>query len=367
MAKFVRQMVAPVNIAHFIADLLFRHDCVIVPGLGGFVSTYAGAKIHPVQHTFLPPSKQIVFNKHLQQNDGLLVNAIAVAMSISFDEAQTTVKAFTEALQNQLQEGKKVELLNLGSMWLDPEKNICFESDPGVNFLMESFGLAAFQTMPILRETPKTEPKPVVREDRKITTAPEEGIAPRVRRSKAVYVAAAIALPILIALTWVGLQIQDNGQGIAGLGFFKQEPGKYSPVNYVDQTKVDTAREDLKFDAAGNADLQLLETGPRLHVNVYKMAADSTSVAASQNLAANQTGNLERDRFYIIAGCFRMPENADNYYRELSAKGLKPSKLNAIKGGMTYISLGTFAERKAAEDLLFSVRGTVPEAWLMKR
>jgi hypothetical protein len=367
MAKFVRQMVAPVNIAHFIADLLFRHDCVIVPGLGGFVSTYAGAKIHPVQHTFLPPSKQIVFNKHLQQNDGLLVNAIAVAMSISFDEAHSTVKAFAEAVQNQLQEGKKVELLNLGSMWLDPEKNICFESDPGVNFLMESFGLAAFQTMPILRETPKTEPKPIVREDRKITTAPEEVVAPRVRRSKAVYVTAAIALPILIALTWVGLQIQDSGQGIAGLGFFKQEPGIYSPANYIDQTKVDTAREDLKFDAAGNADLQLLETGPRLHVNVYKMAVDSTSVAASQNLAANQTGNLERDRFYIIAGCFRMPQNADNYCRELNAKGLKPSKLNSIKGGMTYISLGTFAERKAAEDLLFSVRVTVPEAWLMKR
>jgi hypothetical protein len=367
MAKFVSQMVAPVNIAHFIADLLFRHDCVIVPGLGGFVSTYAGSKIHPVQHTFLPPSKQIVFNKHLQQNDGLLVNAIAVAMSISFNEAHSTVKAFAEALQNQLQEGKKVELLNLGSMWLDPEKNICFESDPGVNFLMESFGLAAFQTMPILRETPKTEPKPIVREDRKITTAPEEVVAPRVRRSKAVYVTAAIALPILIALTWVGLQIQDSGQGIAGLGFFKQEPGKYSPANYIDQTKVDTAREDLKFDAAGNADLQLLETGPRLHVNVYKMAVDSTSVAASQNLAANQTGNLERDRFYIIAGCFRMPQNADNYCRELNAKGLKPSKLNSIKGGMTYISLGTFAERKAAEDLLFSVRVTVPEAWLMKR
>ena len=52
-----------------INELLYNHDCVIVPEFGGFVTNYASAKIHPVQHTFTPPSKNIVFNKNLKNND----------------------------------------------------------------------------------------------------------------------------------------------------------------------------------------------------------------------------------------------------------------------------------------------------------
>src|ERR1041385_4024506 len=141
------------NIAHYISELLFHHDCVVVPGFGAFVSTYASAKIHPAQHTFTPPSKQIVFNKHILQNDGLLANAVATAASCSFDEAMKGISVFVNGLNNDLKAGKKTELHNLGMLSLDPEKNIVFEPFPEINFLVDSFGLSSFQSMPVLHET----------------------------------------------------------------------------------------------------------------------------------------------------------------------------------------------------------------------
>ena len=50
------------NVEKHIGELLYDHNCVIVPDLGGFVANYAPAKIHPTQHTFTPPTKNIVFN-----------------------------------------------------------------------------------------------------------------------------------------------------------------------------------------------------------------------------------------------------------------------------------------------------------------
>ncbi|NLA48282.1 MAG: hypothetical protein GX876_02335, partial [Bacteroidales bacterium] len=60
------------DITSFIRELLFSHDCVIVPGFGGFVGNYAPARIDRATSTFYPPSKQISFNRNLRNNDGLL-------------------------------------------------------------------------------------------------------------------------------------------------------------------------------------------------------------------------------------------------------------------------------------------------------
>src|ERR1041385_4541400 len=154
------------NVAHYVSELLFRHDCVVVPGFGAFVSTYAPAKIHPAQHTFTPPSKQIVFNKHLQQNDGLLAQTIANEIQCAFDLAMSGISKFVSSTNSQLKSGKKIELHNLGTLSLDPEKNIVFETYPEINYLIDSFGLASFQSMPIVRDTERETRKPIVREDR---------------------------------------------------------------------------------------------------------------------------------------------------------------------------------------------------------
>ena len=102
------------EIDHYVSELLYQYDCVVIPGFGGFVANYSPARIHPTQHTFSPPSKNISFNKNLTNNDGLLANQIADAESITYSEANDVISSFVETCNNCLQKGKRVEIKNIG-------------------------------------------------------------------------------------------------------------------------------------------------------------------------------------------------------------------------------------------------------------
>jgi hypothetical protein len=75
----------------FITDLLFDHDCVILPEFGGLVANYRSAKLNVISHVILPPSKSIGFNPSLKYNDGLLTNYISSALGMSYKEASVLV------------------------------------------------------------------------------------------------------------------------------------------------------------------------------------------------------------------------------------------------------------------------------------
>ena len=60
----------------YIVQLLRHLDCVIIPDFGGFVAQYKTASLDGVTG-YSPPSKQILFNINLKNNDGLLANKIA--------------------------------------------------------------------------------------------------------------------------------------------------------------------------------------------------------------------------------------------------------------------------------------------------
>ena len=74
------------RLAKYISDLLYRYECVILPNFGGFVTNEISAKISSA-HTFYAPSKQLTFNPHLQNNDGLLANYIAESNNIPYSNA----------------------------------------------------------------------------------------------------------------------------------------------------------------------------------------------------------------------------------------------------------------------------------------
>ena len=64
-----------IELSRHIESLLLAHDCVIVPGLGGFVAHYVPARRIAEEQLFLPPSRSVGFNQQLTINDGLLVQS----------------------------------------------------------------------------------------------------------------------------------------------------------------------------------------------------------------------------------------------------------------------------------------------------
>ncbi len=353
-----------VNVAHYISELLFQHDCVVVPGFGAFVSTYAPARVHPAQHTFTPPSKQIVFNKHLQQNDGLLSQTIASALSCSFDEAMASISVFVSELNANLKSGKKVELHNLGMLSLDPEKNICFETFPEINFLIESFGLSSFQSMPILREG--------VVEKRLLTEKTDRPIAmeladskPTRRRVRRNLITAAVAIPVLVAAFFFTSQ---NTDGFSSLGIFgKKEPSKFQPVKWFKANPNDTLPTitELKTDPNGIGTISITPHAPAIIVDIHKVMPDTTRVAdpTNQSYVSNYSGN----KYYIVGGAFGVEANAQRFIKTLKAKGYNAKVIDQLRSKLTHISIAAFDSKEEALVYLAKISNDVPGAWILKK
>ena len=60
------------NIEQYIVELLEFQDCVVIPEFGAFVSNYVSASRDEATDTFNPPTREVVFNANLYQNDGVL-------------------------------------------------------------------------------------------------------------------------------------------------------------------------------------------------------------------------------------------------------------------------------------------------------
>ncbi|MES2620322.1 MAG: hypothetical protein V4615_05665, partial [Bacteroidota bacterium] len=158
------------DISKYISELLYDHDCVIIPGFGGFVCNYKPAEVHPVVNTISPPSKAVSFNRNLRSNDGLLLNHIAVQEQISFDDAFVSVYAWVGSTNTLLQKGEEINLRGIGKLHNNIEGNLIFTCDESVNYLKSSFGLRTITAAPVVRErTLEFSEKPVVQQTQQFT------------------------------------------------------------------------------------------------------------------------------------------------------------------------------------------------------
>ncbi len=124
----------------YISDLLYLHDCVIIPDFGGFICNYKSAYIDEHSGLICPPSKDILFNRNLTHNDGLLVNWIADKENISYEKAAIQLTLFTEDLKIRLNQKQRIPFGNIGEFYTDRRFNILFESCRN-NFFAEAFGM----------------------------------------------------------------------------------------------------------------------------------------------------------------------------------------------------------------------------------
>ena len=64
-----------INLARHIEILLLEHDCVVIPGIGGFITNAEEARFLEQEWQMMPPYRTVRFNQALKSNDGLLVQS----------------------------------------------------------------------------------------------------------------------------------------------------------------------------------------------------------------------------------------------------------------------------------------------------
>lgn len=106
------------DLARHIEALLVDNDCVIVPGVGGFIIHYSPARWVEEKQAFFPPTRMTGFNSRLKVNDGLLVQSYMSAHHTDFSKASKLLEKDIDELLSALHRDGKVSLDNIGQLTL---------------------------------------------------------------------------------------------------------------------------------------------------------------------------------------------------------------------------------------------------------
>lgn len=196
------------DINKYISGLLFIHDCVILPGFGGFVTNYHAAEHNESSHTFQPPKKDVLFNKNLTYNDGLLLNYLAKNQGVTYQEAKSRIQDEVQQAWLRLDKGEAVGFDGVGTFRLDENNNLLFDPADTENFLTDAYGLASFRFPPLHYHKNAREVVPIYNANQNMN----QGI-------KRTLKIAAVVLPIVGLLTLIPYTKSIRQQQTAGYAF----------------------------------------------------------------------------------------------------------------------------------------------------
>lgn len=331
-------------------ELLFDHDCVIVPGWGGFLAQYRPARLDGLRQLVHPPSKDVGFNRHLLRNDGLLTDHIAKRDGVGFAAANDAIDQEVLAWRAELDAKGRVELPRIGIFYRDAQRNLQFDPDDRANFLKEAFGLRPVAARPVQREE-KTTP-------RIIPLVPP--VVEPVLERKSFNWAAAAGVALLLTAGAVGVFMATQG-GAARFAWGPRPTPTYRPGSAPLPATASAAVFSLPEGTFGVTTLPLTDNDSvALTVDLGVAPADTTAVA---------TPKIDplRMRYHVVGGCFAQPENADRLLKELHDKGY-PAKRLARYGELHPVAYGSYADRQEALQALASIRGEgAGQAWLLVR
>ncbi len=343
----------------YISDLLYHHDCVIVPGLGGFVVNYKSAVINQIQNTFYPPSKSISFNKNLKNNDGLLANYIASKTNKEYNTVVRIIEEQVLEINQALKQDKKWLFENIGLLFFNEENNLLFEPENKINYLIDSYGLTVFQKQPLVRTTLEDR----ITKEFKDRTAPLTVVREK-SNSRKWAVAAIITIPLTIFAIWLPNKY-DLGSDInyAISNPFAPDP---KPVYISNSSPIELAENDQKsikeqlLLAKENDVFVEISVDEQINPLVVKLKETTIAEPVSTYVATN----TQELHYHIVGGCFSSKGNAKKLMKKLQKEGFNASIIGQRKGLWT-VSYSSFATRKEAVEALVQAQNHNDKAWIL--
>lgn len=322
------------DLSSYITGLLFIHDCVILPGFGGFVANYQEAVHDETSNTFAPPSKKLVFNSNLSYNDGLLINYLSRQLGIRYEEAEQMVKQSVEDAWIRLEKGETLKFEGIGSFRYNEDSALIFDPQVTENLLSDSYGLFSFRFPPLSYQT---KAKTVINND-------NIRIMPMID-SRKVLRYAAILIPIF---------------GIVALIPFCNQRIQQSAGVVPTPVKTAISLEDTISSAntENTVDYEIAASTNKRAALFYNEASVSEPVKKRQ--ADNCT-------YYIIGGSFKDFSNAEKYLKQYQKDGFNSEVVET--DNLYRVSLGAYDDKVRALHELRRIRSNEKygNAWLYSK
>ena len=305
-----------------ISDLLYRYQCVTVPGFGAFLTETVSAHVTGSASSFFPPKKVVSFNANVKNNDGLLANHVALQEKMSYELAVIKIGDVVNEWTYLLQNRNRVVLKNIGEISVNNEMNWVFEPANTVNYLTDSFGLSSFVSPEITREVLKQEVE-ALEEKAPIIFTPE-------RKKDYSYLKYAAIFVVML--------------GAGGFGY----------KTYYDQ-QIETKTLAVQKKVQEKVQQQIQEA---TFVISAPVEAVELSVAAPVE---------EKMPYHLVAGAYRSEENANKAIAELKAAGFENAKMLSMNKHNLYpVVYGSFKNLNEAQTERKNIQKSHnAEAWLL--
>lgn len=310
------------QIEKHISDLLYRYQCVTVPGFGAFLTETVSAHVTGSASSFFPPKKVVSFNANVKNNDGLLANHVALQEKMSYELAVIKIGDVVNEWTYLLQNRNRVVLKNIGEISVNNEMNWVFEPANTINYLTDSFGLTPFVSPEITREVLKQEVE-ALEEKAPIIFTPE-------RKKDYSYLKYAAIFVVML--------------GAGGFGY----------KTYYDQ-QIETKTLAVQKNVQEKVQQQIQEA---TFVISAPVEAVELSVAAPVE---------EKMPYHLVAGAYRSEVNANKAIAELKAAGFENAKMLPINKHNLYpVVYGSFKNLNEAQIERKNIQKSHnAEAWLL--
>jgi len=308
----------------YISELLYRYQCVTIPGFGAFLTEIQSAQLQKNSHSFYPPKKLVSFNPYLKNNDGLLANHIAQLEKVSYEVAVSMIENQVFSWKNKLEDFGNIAIKNIGEISLNNEKNLVFIPYDQVNFLTSSFGLTTYISPVIKREVYKQEVEQL-EEKTPIAFTPKKRTSSNYLKYAAVFV---LGAGLLSVGGYFGNQLYQN---------------KIQQETIAVQTKVQNEVTKKIQEATFVIDVSL----PKV------------------TLSVDENGT-ELKAYHVVAGVYQREFYANKLFNDLQSLGFKPIRLKPNKFGLFPILYGSYSNYTDAYKAMMEIKKSHnPDAWMM--
>jgi hypothetical protein len=309
---------------------------VIIPDFGGFVANYESAFIDSRTNHMFAPKKSIVFNRSLKNNDGLLVNEIAVGEGLTFKQAKKELDKYVLNLNESLSLHKKVFIDEVGTLLLTSEDKVLFVQSNSRNHLLDSYGFTTIQYPAIQRTSVKE------RFEEKIKHIDKAHLA---SNKKPWLKAVAVLIPLLMVST-LGISNKDKLHSV------------YANLSPFGSSSSSTVVESVETTST--------------HLSSFKVESPTNNIVGAvlsfYEAKNNMTTVVENEapKHFIIAGAFSSERNANKMISKLQKSNFTSSKIvGKSKSGLYRVSYNGFVNSSDAILALREIKKTNPSAWLL--
>ncbi len=310
------------EIALHIDYLLHTHDCIIVPGLGGFVVNTTDVEKNGLWGLDAP-TFELLFNNKLTYNDGLLAESLMKINNVSYDVAIKKIESACKELKSKLLKSEEVEWDNLGTFKTDTDNNTVFLANKDY-VRPQFFGLSNARFKPVVLA---------------LSTIENDKNAYSLK-SIAQYVSAAIAAAVV--LFFVVLSFNNSTPN-----------SQYAEI----------VSKPLIFASSASKTKEAKQTQP-------------TAIVANENLpSATKASNTvtqtqaSTNNYYIIVGVYEVREIAEKSLSRLKSQGFETASMIETPRRLDVYS-ASFSNRDDAQTFLRNFKADNPQykdAWILKR